>query len=265
MRDEEIREKIASFPRWHYRFDLKGNLTPKSGKAINRHEQRKRYFFDPLVQLFGGSLAGKRVLDLGCNAGFWSLSAIRAGCDYAAGVDGRQMHIDQANFVFEVEEVEEDRYDFLADDLFRVDFREFGRFDIVLCLGLMYHVSKHMELMEKISEVNDDVLLIDTALSTLRGSCFQLRREPLDDPRMAVDYELTMAPTWKAVRDLTQQFGYRVAALRPNFDRHEGLQDYETGRRRAFLCAKQTDVSRVPAEIEPEPPPLMPRRARGRH
>jgi hypothetical protein len=29
----------------------------------------------------------------------------------------------------------------------------------------MYHMSKHVELMEKISEVNDDVPLINTALA----------------------------------------------------------------------------------------------------
>lgn len=28
VRDEEIRQRIASFPQWHYRFDLKGNPTP---------------------------------------------------------------------------------------------------------------------------------------------------------------------------------------------------------------------------------------------
>jgi tRNA (mo5U34)-methyltransferase len=251
MRDEEIKQKIASFPRWHYQFDLKGNLTPIwKEEWANRHWQRKRYFFDPLIELFGGSLSGKRVLDLGCNAGFWSLCAVRAGCDYVLGIDGRQMHVDQSNFVLEAEEVEKDRYDFLAGDIFGINFREFGRFDIVLYLGLMYHVSKPVELMEKISEVNEDVLLMDTRLSTLPGRSFQVRREDLDDPRMAVDYELVMWPTWETVRDLAQQFGYSVAALKPCFDDYTGSQDYRHGRRRAFLCAKETDVTRVPAEIE---------------
>jgi hypothetical protein len=70
MQDEEIRERIASFPHWHYQFDLKGNLTPIFKKGhVKRHAQRKKHFFDPLVGLFGGSLEGKRILDLGCNAG----------------------------------------------------------------------------------------------------------------------------------------------------------------------------------------------------
>ena len=80
MQDDEIRERIASFPNWHYQFDLKGNLTPIFKKShVKRHAQRKKHFFDPLVGLFGGSLEGKRLLDLGCNAGFWSLCAARPG------------------------------------------------------------------------------------------------------------------------------------------------------------------------------------------
>jgi hypothetical protein len=67
MRDEEIREKIDSFPYWHFRFDLNGNLT-RPQRA--RQAWRTQYFFEPLVELLGGTLEGKRVLDLACNAGF---------------------------------------------------------------------------------------------------------------------------------------------------------------------------------------------------
>ena len=259
MQDEENKHKIASSARWHYQFDLKGNLTPvhRDGR-VNRHKQRKKYFFDPLVELFGGSLEGKRVLDLGCNAGFWSLCAVEAGCDYVLGIDGRQMHVDQANFVFEVKEVQRGRYDFIVDNLFQVDFREFGSFDVVLCLGLMYHISKHVELMEKISEVNDDVLLIDTVLSRARGSFLELRRENIEkDFRAAVDRRLVMHPTKQAVRDLVEEFGYSVVTLEPDFRDERGELDwtggrgYREGRRRAFICSKRTDLSRLPAKIEP--------------
>ncbi|MGH2699183.1 MAG: DUF1698 domain-containing protein, partial [Actinomycetota bacterium] len=58
------------------------------------------------MELCGGSLRGKRVLDLGCNAGFWSLEALDRGADFVLGIDGRDMHIEQAEFVFEVKEID---------------------------------------------------------------------------------------------------------------------------------------------------------------
>ncbi|RTZ77264.1 MAG: hypothetical protein DSZ01_07060, partial [Gammaproteobacteria bacterium] len=55
---EKIRERIDSFEQWHYQFDLKGELTPavRGEKSVRRHQQRKKHFFDPMVELFGGSL-----------------------------------------------------------------------------------------------------------------------------------------------------------------------------------------------------------------
>jgi tRNA (mo5U34)-methyltransferase len=271
MQDMEIKQKIASFEGWHYQFDLNGNLTPiRKSNRVNRHEQRKKYFFDPLVQLSGGSLAGKRVLDLACNAGFWSLSAADAGCDYVLGIDGRQMHVDQANFVFEVKEVEKDRYDFVAGDIFETDLRQFGTFDVVLCLGLMYHISKHMELMEKISEVNDDLLVIDTTLSMARGSFLEVQRQGPVSPMAAVDYPLAMKPTKQAMRHLVKAFGYSVVTLEPDFRNAEGEPDwsgggdFHIGARRAFICAKKTDLSRLAVETEPteRPKPRRPKAQR---
>lgn len=252
MHDEDIKRRIASFPRWHYLFDLKGNPTPIfEERFITRHRERERYFFDPLVELAGGSLAGKRVLDLGCNAGYWSLRAIEAGCDYVLGIDGRQMHVDQAEFVFEVKEVDRERYDFTVANIFDLDFARFGSFDVVLCLGLMYHISKHVDLMEQISRVNSDLLVIDTLLSTEPGSFMELRRDRPGEPRDAVDYELVMVPTERAVYELVEQFGYSAATLKPQFESYEASGDYRNGARRAFFCAKETDLSDLPAETEP--------------
>ena len=271
MQDEEIRQKIASFPRWHYQFDLRGNLTPIHKKPrATRHTQRKKHFFDPLVRLFGGSLEGKRVLDLASNAGYWSLASIEAGADYVLGIEGRQMHVDQASFVFDIKEVERDRYDFVMGDIFETDFRQFGTFDVVLCLGLMYHISKPMELMEKISEVNDDILVVDTTLSKARGSFLKIVPQDPDSYVSAVDRPIAMRPTKQAVRDLAEHFGYSVVALEPDFRNVKGEPawtgggDYQQGSRRAFVCAKKTDLGRLAAEAESveRSEPQSPRRRR---
>jgi len=252
MENKEIIQKINSFPMWHYQFNLRGNLTPiRDQTKINRHAQRKKYFFDPLVELLGGSLKGKRVLDLGCNAGFWSLCAIEQGCEEVVGIDGRQMHIDQANFVFEVNQVEKHRYDFVVGNIFDLDLRKFGTFDIVFFLGLMYHINKPIVLLEKITQVNNDILLIDTGVSMTPGSLLRIHHEPLNNPRNALDYELVLRPTKQAIFDMVSQFGYSVIMLKPNFQDYTGSPDYRRRHRRAFLCAKQTDLSNLPVDVEP--------------
>ena len=252
MDQEQIREKIASFPRWHYQFDLAGNLTPiYRQKWTVRHHERKRYFFDPMVDLLGGSLKGKRVLDLGCNAGWWSLNAVEAGADFVLGIDGRQMHADQANFVFEVKGIEPSRYRFVVGNLYEANLKQYGTFDVVFCFGLMYHIAKPMTLIELISEVNSDVLVIDTGVIRLPGSFLRYRQEKMDDPRATMEHELVSSPTKEAVRDMVQTLGYRAVCLRPQFQDWTGSKRYEIGLRRAFLCAKKTDLSRLAAPTEP--------------
>jgi len=251
MNKSEIVEKINSFSRWHYQFDLQGNLTPIFRQDhINRHNQRKRYFFDPLVRYFGGSLAGKRILDIGCNAGFWSLHAIQNGCDEVVGIDGRQMHVDQASFVFEVNQIAKEKYTFVTANIFEVDFRKFGSFDIVFCLGLLYHISKPIVLMEKIAQIANDLLVVDTNVIDRPGSFFNVLHEDIDNPHNAVDYSLTLRPSREAVLDIIKQFGYSVIVLKPQLDNYEGVSDYQYGSRRAFICAKQSNLDEFPAEVE---------------
>ncbi len=189
------------------------------------------------------------MLDLGCNAGFWSLAAAEAGAEFVLGVDGRQMHVDQANLVFEVKGVGSDRYRFEMGDVFNLDLGEEEPFDIVLCLGLLYHVTKPFELMERISAWNTDLVVIDTAVDSSLGSVFRIQGENVEDPRSAIDSDVALHPSRKAVAQLAHSHGYRsFAMLRPRFTSWEGSDDYRIGARRAFICAKQTELSGLDTE-----------------
>ena len=168
-------------------------------------------------------MVGKRVLDLGCNQGYWSLAAIESGCDYVLGIDGRQMHVDQANFVFDVKKISKERFKFCCGDIFDLLDLDLGKFDIILCLGV--NISKHMTLFELISALNTDVLVIDTLISSKKGSLLETAKQPLNDPLNAVDYELIMIPTRAALTDMVQQFNYQVVVLRPSFSDYTGALD----------------------------------------
>ncbi len=248
MDAQELRERIDSFPVWHYKFDFDGVSTPIFREDYaNRHEQRRRVFFDPLVEVAGGTLRGKRVLDLGSNAGYWSLAAIEAGADFVFGIDGRQMHIDQAELVLQAKGIDSERYSFQLGNIFEYDFP--GTFDVVLCLGLMYHISKPMELFEIMAGVEAQLLLIDTAVSLMPVSMFRVAHEnSLENVRNAVDYETVLIPSRHAVLDLARQFGYEGVALAQNITDYSGMHDYEVKQRAGFICSKGIAVNGLERE-----------------
>ncbi|MEO8673984.1 MAG: class I SAM-dependent methyltransferase [Casimicrobiaceae bacterium] len=239
MNESELAARIAAYPRWHYAFDLRGHSTATAGVTrVRRHAQRLPYLLDPLVAGCGGSLAGLRVLDLGCNAGFWSLAALRRGADFVLGVDARKMHLEQAALVFEVEAIGADRHRFIEADLMNADWAAWGRFDVVLCLGLLYHVGRPVELFARMEATGARHIVIDTALSLLSGAAFEMLREPLDDPRNAIGSELVLWPTREAVTVLAAQHGYDARTLEPAFAAWDECEDYRDGRRRGFLLTR---------------------------
>jgi tRNA (mo5U34)-methyltransferase len=241
----ELAARIASFDRWHYQFEFDGGITTPifDVSHLNRHEQRYEYFFTRLLEATGGSLQGHRVLDLGCNAGYWSLKAIEAGADFVLGIDGRQMHVDQANLVFEAKGIDRARYRFEMANIF--EYQPEPRFDIVLCLGLMYHIAKPVELFELMSRAGGKVIIIDTWVSAAKLSAFEVRRESLDEPRNSAEYELILIPTPQAVLDLGDQFETRTVLI-PVHMTGDGVNDYLKGRRMAFLSVKTSALAAFP-------------------
>lgn len=249
MDAEQLRAAVHAFPEWHYAIDLPGVRTPVTHpQNVARHERRRRLFFDPLVELYGGSLRGKRVLDLGCNAGYWSLLCVEHGAEFVLGIDGRQMHVDQANLVFEAKEVDPGRYRFVEGNVLTADLDPKPPFQIVLCLGLLYHVSAPVELLRRAAAWTSDLLVVDTTLSLAPGGSFTVRHDPIDDPRSSADDALVLHPSRGAVTTVLGDLGLDVVTLRPRFSTHRSMVDYRRGTRRTFFASKSTDLSGLDAE-----------------
>lgn len=242
----ELSRRIAAFPRWHYRFEFEGGVaTPINDRGlINRQRQRYVYFFEALLALYGGSLAGRRVLDLGCNAGLWSLAACEAGADFVLGVDLKAEYIEQARLVFEAKGVATERYRLEIGDIFARPFAE--KFDIVLCLGVLDRVDRPVELFDLMSASGAELLVIDSDVSRSRASLFELTRPYNADDIVGDGFVLT--PSRQAVSDLAARHGFATTALASDITDYAGMSDYRRERRCAFICARGVDLDTLPAE-----------------
>jgi tRNA (mo5U34)-methyltransferase len=105
-------------------------------------------------------LTGKRVLDIGCNAGFYSMEMKRRGAARVLGIDSDERYLEQARYAATVTG---------ADVEFRrlsvYDVAALGeRFDMVLFIGVLYHLRHPLLALDLIHEHVADDLLVFQAL-----------------------------------------------------------------------------------------------------
>lgn len=113
--------------------------------------------------LCGGSLAGVRVLDLACLEGMYALELARRGAD-VVGIEGRESSVEKARFAARALDLE--RVEFVQDDVRNLSVERYGSFDVVLCLGILYHldVPDLFAFVERASEACRRALVADTAV-----------------------------------------------------------------------------------------------------
>ena len=109
-------------------------------------------------------LRGKTVLDVGCNAGFYSIEMKRRGADRVVAIDVDERYLRQARFAARISGVS---IEFAKLDVYRL--RDLGEsFDLVLFLGVLYHLRHPLLALDLLHEhVVRDMLVVQ---SLQRGS-----------------------------------------------------------------------------------------------
>ena len=219
----------------------------------NRTEQQRRYFFEPLLALAGGSLRGHRVLDVGCGEGLWSLQALEAGAEAVLGIDAGEAAIVAARRRAQDAGAVDGRVRFerAAIPGVRLD----GTYDVALCIGLMERSGRPVELFELFAAAGASLVVIDTEVSGAPSSFFELSLEAAGDEDAPSGEGVALLPSREAVVELAAEFGYDCVPLAHEMGGYQGLADYRAQRRVVFLCA--SDVPLDDLEWE-EPPPLTP-------
>ena len=121
-------------------------------------------------------LTGWRVLDIGCNAGFYSMEMKRRGAERVVGVDSDERYLAQARFAAET--LGYDNIEFRNLSVY--DVGALGeKFDVVIFMGVLYHLRHPLLALDLIREhVAGDMLIFQ---SMQRGS-FQLLELEKDYP-----------------------------------------------------------------------------------
>jgi tRNA (mo5U34)-methyltransferase len=156
----EIRRRIDALGPWFHNMELAGVQTAPDHFLGNYPLIKWQKFADAIP----ADLSGKSVLDIGCNAGFYSIEMKRRGADRVLGIDFDPAYLTQARFAAEIADC-----DIEFRELSVYDVGALGEtFDIVLFMGVLYHLRHPLLALDLIREhVARDLMIFQ---SMQRGS-----------------------------------------------------------------------------------------------
>lgn len=152
---QEIRQGAAELGEWFHNVDLRGVPTAPNHFLGDYPASIWRHFSAALPQ----DLGGRSVLDIGCNGGFFSIEMKRRGAARVLGIDADDRYLAQARFAAQVLEL-----DIEYRQLSVFDVGALGeRFDIVLFMGVLYHLRHPLLALDLVREhVVGDLLLFQS-------------------------------------------------------------------------------------------------------
>ncbi|HEY7291245.1 MAG TPA: methyltransferase domain-containing protein [Vicinamibacterales bacterium] len=114
-----------------------------------------------LRTLYPGGLQGKRIVDLGCLEGGYTVEFARMGMD-AVGLEVRPNNF--ANCRYVKERTSLPNLSFINDDAWNVG--KYGVFDVVFCCGLLYHLDRPVSFVRMLSGLCRKALIVNTHFAT---------------------------------------------------------------------------------------------------
>jgi tRNA (mo5U34)-methyltransferase len=160
--DADARALIAAYPRWYHRIEVRpGIITP----GVNDSPLTLQMLQLPV------DCTGMRVLDIGARDGFFSFELERRGADVLA-VD----YMPAARTGFPIAaELLGSRVVFRQANIYHLTPDEIGTFDLVLFLGLLYHLPDPIRAMRILRRLCSwrmylETLVIDSIVTTADGS-----------------------------------------------------------------------------------------------
>ena len=152
----DLAERVAALGPWFHNIDLGDGLWTAPDHFLGDYPAFKfRRFADALP----ADLSGKTVLDIGCNAGFYSIEMARRGAARVVGIDSDDRYLAQARLAADTLGYEIELRNLSVYDVGRLG----ERLDVVIFMGVLYHLRHPLLALDLIREhVAGDMLLFQT-------------------------------------------------------------------------------------------------------
>lgn len=152
---DELERRVRALGPWFHNLELHGVQTAPDHFLGDYPRVKYAAFADALP----ADLSGRTVLDVGCNGGFYSMEMKRRGAARVVAVDTEELYLAQARFAAEVEGLEIEFRNLSVYDVAALG----ERFDLVIFMGVLYHLRHPLLALDLLREhVVDDLLLFQS-------------------------------------------------------------------------------------------------------
>jgi tRNA (mo5U34)-methyltransferase len=160
---DRISRRVAELGPWFHDLELAGVRTAPD-HFLHGYPAKK---FERFRHVVPADLSGRSVLDIGCNAGFYSFEMKRRGAARVVGLDHDERYLEQARFAASVLGMED--IEFRRGEVW--DVAELGeKFDLVIFMGVLYHLRHPLLALDLIHEhAAADLLLFQSFQAGTRG------------------------------------------------------------------------------------------------
>ena len=135
---------------WWHSFELPDGSRIDGVNSIDALRRRVAQY--PIPE----DLRGKRVLDVGAWDGWFSFEMERRGAEVVA-ID----RVENPRF-YEIRRLLNSRVDYRELDVYDLDPGRIGTFDIVLFLGVLYHVKHPLLALERVCSVTTEMAIVES-------------------------------------------------------------------------------------------------------
>ncbi|CAB4940136.1 unannotated protein [freshwater metagenome] len=154
-------------PPWMYAWPLGPGVTaPIFNPALQHiHQTRLEMFEGPVRDAIAQAGPNATVLDLACCEGWFAHRMLDWGAGRVVGVDIRPRNILRARLVRDQLGIDPGRLDFIEQDVMALDPAVIGTFDVVLVLGLVYHLEHPIEALRIARRLTRSLCIVESQLT----------------------------------------------------------------------------------------------------
>jgi SAM-dependent methyltransferase len=183
--------------------------------------QRVERVVQVISDISGDRVSDSRVLDLGCYDGNCAIAVGRLGAREVIGIEGRAENLSPGIAVRDAEGLSQ--VQLITDDVRSLSVERHGKFDVVLCLGILYHLDAPavFEFARQVASVCRGYALIETQIGLTRKAReeWEGRRyegfwypEDPSQPGAALDNPRSFWPTKASLLNLLADVGFTSVA-----------------------------------------------------